>query len=86
MTAPDAGFMWVDSGWWRTPDGRRRLLSWNAATRELKLWGLDRNQPDILLAVIGTEDELHRRLDGWAEYNDTDEGLAWLARRLEGCQ
>lgn len=78
--------VWLDSGWWVQPDGQRRLLSWNAETKELKFWGLDRCQDDLVLAVIDTEDEVTRRLEGWADHNDTREGLAWLAQRLEGCR
>lgn len=78
--------IWYDSGWWLMPDGTRRLLSWNAATHELKLWGLTDRQTDEILAVIDTEDEVRERLTGWEQYNDTPEGLGWLAARLEGCR
>jgi hypothetical protein len=83
---PDLSHVWRDAGWWIQPDGTRRLLSWNAATHELKFWALDRREPDMVLAVIATEDELVRRLDGWADHCDTKEGLAWLAQRLDGCR
>lgn len=86
MSDPDLRTVWHDSGWWRMPDGRRRLLSWNAQTCELKLWALGRNEPDMVLAVIDTEEEVVRRLEGWGAYNDTKEGLAWLAQRLDGCR
>lgn len=86
MAAPDMENVWLDSGWWVQEDGTRRLLSWNAATHELKFWGLNRRQPDLVLAVIDTEDEVVRRLDGWVAHCDTKEGLEWLAGRLEGCR
>lgn len=83
----DLSTIWADFGWWVMPDGARRLLSWNAATHELKLWALDpTRKKDTILAVIDTEDEVRRRLDGWSDHNDTREGLAWLAQRLEGCR
>lgn len=82
----DAATVWLDKGWWLMPNGTRRLLSWNAATKELNLWPLDRQQKAMVLAVIDTEDEVNRRLDGWDAYNDTREGLTWLAERLEGCR
>lgn len=78
--------VWRDAGWWVMPNGTRRLLSWNAATHELKLWALDRSHPDTVLAVIGTEDEMIRRLEGWEMHNNTRDGLSWLAQRLEGCR
>lgn len=78
--------VWADYGWWLMPDGTRRLLSWNAATHELKLWSLHRLQRDIVLAVIPGELEVNRRLEGWADHNDTKDGLGWLAARLEGCR
>ena len=78
--------VWADFGWWVQTNGRRRLLSWNQATKELSLWPLDRTENPIVLAVIETEDEVRRRLDGWDAYNDTKDGLGWLARRLEGCR
>lgn len=86
MTDPDLSTVWYDSGWWLMPDGTRRLLSWNAGTKELRLWGLTDRQKDIVLAVIDTEDEVHRRLQGWESYNDTPEGLGWLAGQLKGCR
>lgn len=79
---PDLSTVWRDAGWWVQPDGTRRLLSWNAATHELKFWGLDRRQADLIVAVISTEEEVVRRPD----HVDTKEGLAWLAQRLEGCR
>lgn len=85
-TDPDLSRVWMDAGWWIMPSGRRRLLSWNAASHELKLWALDRSEADTVLAVIDTEEEVTRRLEGWADHNDTKEGLAWLATRLEGCR
>lgn len=78
-----AEFVWVDFGWWIQPNGLRRLLSWNAATHELAFWPLLRSEKPTIVAVIDDEDELRRRLDGWADHTDTKEGLAWLAQRLE---
>ena len=77
-------YVWKDAGWWVMPNGGRRLLSWNAATHELKLWSLNPNEADTVLAVIPTEDELDRRLQGWAAHNDTKDGLKWLAQQLKG--
>lgn len=82
----DRSKTWCDFGWWRTSTGTRRLLSWNAATHELTLYGLTHWDPDMVVAVIDTEDEVRRRLEGWEAYNDTRGGLAWLAQRLEGCR
>lgn len=89
---PDLENVWLDRGWWLMPNGQRRLLSWNAATKELRLWGLKRwiDEEDatdhLVLAVIETEDEVVRRLDGWDAHNDTKEGLSWLAAQLDGCR
>lgn len=83
MSDPHLATVWYDSGWWLMPDKTRRLLSWNAATKELKLWGLTDMQKDKVLAVIETEAEVRERLKGWEAYNDTPEGLAWLAEQLK---
>jgi hypothetical protein len=85
VSAPDARFIWLDFGWWPQPGGTKKLLSWNAETHELTFWPIAREAP-ILLAVIPDEDDVRRRLDGWADHNDTKEGLAWLAQRLDGCR
>jgi len=53
----------------------------NAAASEA-----DSHATPIVLAVIDTEEEVNRRLDGWADHNTTKEGLAWLAQRLDGCR
>lgn len=86
MNQSDSHHIWWDAGWWVQPDGTRRLLSWNAGTHELTLLSLDRRVPDLVLAVIPTEDEVRLRLEGWQEHTDTKEGMAWLADRLEGCR
>jgi hypothetical protein len=83
---PHARFIWADFGWWLHPSGVRKLLSWNAATKELAFWPLTRWDHPTVIAVIADEDEVRRRLDGWADHNDTKEGLGWLAQRLEGCR
>lgn len=81
----DPSTIWADFGWWLMPNGSRQLLSWNAATHELKLWSLNpTRREDTILTIIRDEDELRRRLDGWQDHNDTKEGLTWLAQRLEG--
>ena len=85
MTAPDAPFVWLDFGWWKQPSGIVKLLSWNAANGELAFWPLGREET-IILAVIPTEEEVRRRLEGWAEHCGTRDGLGWLAQRLEGCR
>lgn len=82
----NAAFSWVDFGWWPQPSGLKRLLSWNLATKELTFWPLHRAEEPMVLAVILDEDEVRRRLDGWAEHNTTKEGLGWLAQRLDGCR
>jgi hypothetical protein len=68
----------IDMGWWRVPGGRRQLLCWYS-TGSLYLG-------DVLVAVIPTETEMRRRLDGWADHCETRDGLGWLAQRLEGCR
>lgn len=77
---------WLDFGWWTQTDGPPRLLSWNAATKELTFWPLGHQEPPAVLAVIPDEDEVRRRLEGWETYHTTKEGLAWLARQLNGCR
>jgi len=93
MPGSDLNNVWLDQGWWVQPNGTRRLLSWNAATHELKFWALDGRHDDtaldgrhndMVLAVIPTEEEVVRRLAGWEAHNDTKEGLTWLAQQLEG--
>jgi hypothetical protein len=74
---------WLDFGWWGRP---KRLLSWNAETKELAFWPLHPFEQPTILAVIPDEDEVNRRLDGWADHNTTEEGLTWLAQRLNGCR
>lgn len=87
MTAErDLDRVWADFGWFLQPDGTRRLLSWNAGTKELKFWSLNRFEKDIVLAVITDEAEVRRRLKGWEDHNTTIDGLAWLAQQLEGCR
>jgi hypothetical protein len=81
-----ARFIWCDFGWWVHPNGQKKLLSWNAETKELAFWPLTRWEQPVALAVIPDEDEVRRRLDGWDAYNSTKEGLVWLANRLEGCR
>lgn len=81
-----AQFVWRDFGWWVHSKGQKRLLSWNEATKELSFWPLARWEKPVVLAVIEDEEEVRRRLEGWESYNDTTEGLGWLAARLEGCR
>lgn len=76
--------VWLDCGWWLQPNGQRRLLSWNAATKELAFWPLNRQQEPDVVAVIDDENEVRRRLQGWEAHNESKEGLSWLAQRLEG--
>lgn len=78
-----AKFIWCDFGWWVHPDGHKRLLSWNQATKELSFWPLARWEEPIVLAVIPDEDDVRRLLEGWDTFNHTKEGLSWLAARLE---
>ena len=78
--------MWLDFGWWVQPTtGIRKLLSWNAETKELAFWPINR-EPPIVLAIIADEDEVRRRLEGWEAHSMTREGMGWLAGRLEGCR
>jgi hypothetical protein len=79
-----ARFVWCDFGWWSQPGGQKKLLSWNAATKELSFWPLTRWDEPIILAVIPDEDEVRARLEGWPDHNNTPDGLGWLAQRLEG--
>lgn len=85
MTA-SASFCWLDFGWWPQPNGQKRLLSWNAQTKELTFWPLHPLEEQTVLAVIADEDEARHRLVGWEMHNNTREGLSWLAQRLEGCR
>lgn len=78
--------VWYDAGWWLMPGGWKRLLTWNAASKELTLLATYPHEKDMVLAVIDTEEEVHRRLSGWEAHNDTKEGLSWLAGQLEGCR
>lgn len=74
----------LDFGYWRLPDGRRALLCWNPHNGQLVL-----HHPNLhndLLAVVPSEPELRKRLDGWADHAGSREGLTWLASRLEGCR
>jgi len=70
---------------WRLPNGQRCLLCWHVLTGELVLHRPDQNRNDIL-AVIYSEAELRRRLDGWTDHADLKDGLAWLAGQLDGCR
>lgn len=79
-------YMWCDFGWWPQGSGRKRLLSWNAETKELSFWPLHREEQPVVLAVIDDEDEVRQRLQGWEMHNTDNEGLAWLAQRLDGCR
>ena len=71
-----ARFVWCDFGWWVHPTGQKKLLSWNAETKELSFWPLTRWEEPVVLAVIPDEDEVRRRLLGWESYNATKEGRA----------
>ena len=75
--------VWRDFGWGRMPKGHRRLLSWNQGTGELTFYGLTHWDRDETLATFATDDEVRAVLDGWEQYHDTPDGLAWLTRRLE---
>lgn len=80
--------VWLDRGWWWTTNHAgqltRRLLSWNAATHNLTLLANNNYETDMVLAVIDTEEEVVRRLEGWEDYVESRNGLVWLAQRLEG--
>lgn len=78
----DRATVWLDQGWWVTPAGFTRLLSWNAATQELKLWATCRWHDDVVLGRFETEEEVLRRLDGYDAYCETPDGLGWLAARV----
>jgi hypothetical protein len=39
-----------------------------------------------VLAIVHNEDDLRRRLDGWADHCDLRDGLGWVAQQLEGCR
>jgi hypothetical protein len=75
----------VDFGDWVLPDHRRAQLCWHVLSGELVLHHPSARRND-LLAVIYSEGELRRRLDGWEHHCFTSNGLAWLAGQLEGCR
>lgn len=75
----------IDFGQWVLPDHRQALLCWHCLSGELVLHRPDGKTND-LLAVITSETELRRRLDGWEHHNFTGNGLAWLAAQLDGCR
>lgn len=77
--------MSLDLGWWTLSDGRRALLCWNPHNGQLVLHWPDGFRNDVL-AVVHSETELRRRIDGWADHAGTREGLNWLAGRLDGCR
>jgi hypothetical protein len=67
---------------WLLPDGRRGMLSWYPFSGELVL-----HKPsgrDDVLAVIGDEVELRRRLEGYEHHAFTRSGLSWLTAQLDG--
>lgn len=73
----------LDMGWWLMRNGQRRLLTWWADCGAVTLdgpGGLD------VLAICNDEDDLRRRLDGWADHCGRRDGLAWVAAQLEGCR
>jgi hypothetical protein len=68
---------------WLTSSGQRRLLTFWADCGAVTLdgpGGLD------VLAIVHNEDDLRRRLDGWADHCDLRDGLGWVAQQLEGCR
>jgi hypothetical protein len=75
----------VDFGWWVLPDHRRGLLCWHCRSGDLVLHRPD-GQTNDLLAVIFSETEIRRRLEGWEHHCLNGNGLAWLAGQLEGCR
>lgn len=83
----DLEHMWLDRGWWWTTNHAgqltRRLLSWNAGTKNLTLLANNQWETDMVLAVIHTEEDVIRLLDGWEDYSESKNGLAWVAGRLE---
>lgn len=70
----------LDMGWWVATNGQRKLLTYWADTGALVLGDQD------VIAIIYDEDDLRRRLTGWAEHCETREGLSWIAAQLEGCR
>jgi hypothetical protein len=82
---PTDRFVWLDRGWWLMRDGQRRLLSWNAETKEVSFWALDRFQENVVLAKVATEDEVLVRLADYDTHCDSVAELRWLAEQLEGC-
>jgi hypothetical protein len=77
--------MSVDFGYWTLPDGRRALLCWNPHNGQLILHHPDGLRND-LVAVVVSEPDLRKRIDGWADHAGTREGLGWLAQRMSGCR
>jgi len=75
----------IDCGYWVLPDHRRALLCWHPISGELVLHHPAGSKNDVL-AIIGDETELRRRIDGWEHHCFTSNGLAWLAGQLEGAR
>lgn len=69
----------VDFGWWTTRDGRRFLLSWNAASGWLSLDG-DR------IAHIKSPERLQNLLLGWEDHCLQPNSINWLVSRLDGAR
>ncbi|MCA1572384.1 MAG: hypothetical protein LC798_19190 [Chloroflexi bacterium] len=69
----------VDRGWWTTPHGVRRLLSWWPDTGVLTLDGPGGVR---VIATIPNRTQLDLILNGWADQCDQPDGLAWLNERL----
>ena len=70
----------LDLGWWKIRNGQRRLLTWWPDTGALILGDQD------VIALIHDEDDLRRRLTGYADHCDLPDGLGWVATQLEGCR
>ena len=75
----------LDFGYWKLPNGRRALLCWNPNNGQLVLHHPDGLTND-LLAVVYSEPELRRRLDGWEFHATLKDGLGWLAGQLDGAR
>lgn len=67
-------------GDWFMQDGTQRTLEWLSDTGAVVLGGKD------VLAIVDNEDDLRRRLSGWADHCELRNGLGWVATQLEGCR
>lgn len=73
----------VDFGWWALKDGRKALLSYWPDGGRLTLDGPNGCQ---VVAVVPTEEETRRLLNGWEDHCGQPDALGWLATALDGAR